>query len=44
MFWGKGKEEPPPEPQEPVKRAKLNPHLQRIVDHDDHFYDDVYSP
>ncbi|KAJ0422600.1 mitochondrial 18 KDa protein-domain-containing protein [Aspergillus carlsbadensis] len=45
MFWGSRKEEAPKEaPQEPVKRGKLSPQLQKIVDRDDQFYDDVYSP
>ncbi|BCR87133.1 mitochondrial fission process 1 family protein [Aspergillus chevalieri] len=28
----------------PVPRRKLPPQLQKLVDHDDGFYDDVYSP
>ncbi|KAL4787589.1 mitochondrial 18 KDa protein-domain-containing protein [Aspergillus varians] len=42
MHWGKPKEEPP-EPL-PSKRGELTPELQKLVDRDDHFYDDVYSP
>ncbi|KAL3441256.1 mitochondrial 18 KDa protein-domain-containing protein [Aspergillus insuetus] len=45
MLWGSRKEEAPKEaPQEPIKRGKLSPQLQKIVDRDDQFYDDVYSP
>ncbi|CEL02365.1 hypothetical protein ASPCAL03536 [Aspergillus calidoustus] len=45
MLWGSRKEEVPKEaPQEPIKRGKLSPQLQKIVDRDDQFYDDVYSP
>ncbi|KAL2866875.1 mitochondrial fission process 1 family protein [Aspergillus lucknowensis] len=44
MPWGRRKEEAmqATEAQQPAKRGKLSPHLQEIVDHDDHFYDDVY--
>ncbi|KAL5335151.1 mitochondrial 18 KDa protein-domain-containing protein [Aspergillus crustosus] len=47
MFWGKRKQEhqePQAPAQEPVKRRILSPQMQRIVDRDDHFYDDVYTP
>ncbi|KAL2810886.1 mitochondrial 18 KDa protein-domain-containing protein [Aspergillus granulosus] len=44
MLWGSRKEEAPQAPQEPIKRGKLSPQLQKIVDRDDQFYDDVYSP
>ncbi|KAL2838363.1 mitochondrial 18 KDa protein-domain-containing protein [Aspergillus pseudoustus] len=44
MLWGNRKEETPQAPQETIKRGKLSPQLQKIVDRDDQFYDDVYSP
>ncbi|KAL4869386.1 hypothetical protein BDV12DRAFT_84310 [Aspergillus spectabilis] len=47
MFWGKRKEEAPEPPQthdQPIKRRQLSPQMQKIVDRDDHFYDDVYTP
>ncbi|KAL4877322.1 mitochondrial 18 KDa protein-domain-containing protein [Aspergillus karnatakaensis] len=49
MLWGKSKEETPapapaPAPGEPIKRGRLSPQMQKIVDRDDHFYDDVYTP
>ncbi|KAL2832444.1 mitochondrial 18 KDa protein-domain-containing protein [Aspergillus cavernicola] len=45
MLWGSRKKEPPEAPpQPPIKRAKLPPQMQEIVDQDDHFYDDVYTP
>ncbi|KAL3436374.1 mitochondrial 18 KDa protein-domain-containing protein [Aspergillus tetrazonus] len=45
MFWGSRKEEPSEPPAlPPVKRGKLSPQLQKIVDSDDtNPYDDVYS-
>ncbi|KAL4937652.1 mitochondrial 18 KDa protein-domain-containing protein [Aspergillus oleicola] len=43
-FWGRKEEELPEPP--PSERKKLSPQLQKLVelDHDDHFYDDVYTP
>ncbi|KAL4803968.1 mitochondrial 18 KDa protein-domain-containing protein [Aspergillus unguis] len=42
MLWNR-KEEHPQEPA-PLRRRKLSPELQKIVDNDDQFYDDVYAP
>jgi fission process protein 1 len=45
MFWGKRKEEASEPPQDqPIKRRQLSPQMEKIVDRDDHFYDDVYTP
>lgn len=45
MWFGKDPDEPPSSDlQDPVPRRKLPPQLQKLVDHDDGFYDDVYSP
>ncbi|KAL4932319.1 mitochondrial fission process 1 family protein [Aspergillus undulatus] len=44
MFWGNRKDDEHPEPPPPSARRKLSPHFQAIIDQDDHFYDDVYSP
>ncbi|KAL3460507.1 mitochondrial 18 KDa protein-domain-containing protein [Aspergillus heterothallicus] len=44
MLWRSRKEEASQAPEEPIKRGKLSPQLQKIVDRDDQFYDDVYSP
>ncbi|OGM40947.1 hypothetical protein ABOM_010497 [Aspergillus bombycis] len=43
MLWGS---QPKPEdsPEKPIPREKLPPQLQQLVDHDDGFYDDIYSP
>ncbi|KAL4976582.1 mitochondrial 18 KDa protein-domain-containing protein [Aspergillus desertorum] len=41
MFWGNGKEQPS---LPPVKQGKLSPQLQQIIDRDDSFLDDVYTP
>ncbi|KAL3475274.1 mitochondrial 18 KDa protein-domain-containing protein [Aspergillus californicus] len=49
-MWGKRTEEPSQAPQPeaqalaPIKRRKLPPQMQKLVDQDDHFYDDVYTP
>ncbi|KAL4918649.1 mitochondrial 18 KDa protein-domain-containing protein [Aspergillus aurantiobrunneus] len=42
MLWGKEKEELS-EPQQP-SGSHLSPQMQKVVDRDEHFYDDVYSP
>lgn len=45
MFWGPRKdEELPEETPKPHPRSKLPPQLQQMVDRDDAFYDDIYSP
>ncbi|KAL4793838.1 mitochondrial 18 KDa protein-domain-containing protein [Aspergillus venezuelensis] len=43
-FWGRKEEEKPEPPAH--ERKRLTPQLQKLVelDHDDHFYDDVYTP
>ncbi|KAJ5675710.1 hypothetical protein N7462_008607 [Penicillium macrosclerotiorum] len=47
MVWGSRKQDepqnPPPGVDQPVAREKLPAKLQQLVDHDDDFYDDVYS-
>jgi fission process protein 1 len=47
MFWRKLKhpDETPADTntaQQPIPREKLPAHLQKIVDQDDDFYDDIY--
>ncbi|KAF4285690.1 hypothetical protein KXW98_003277 [Aspergillus fumigatus] len=47
MFWGKRDhrdETPTDTPQQPIPREKLPAQLQKIVDQDDGFYDDIYPP
>ncbi|PKX93316.1 mitochondrial fission process 1 family protein [Aspergillus novofumigatus IBT 16806] len=47
MFWRKRDhhdETPADTPQQPISREKLPAHLQKIVDQDDGFYDDIYPP
>ncbi|KAE8131237.1 mitochondrial 18 KDa protein-domain-containing protein [Aspergillus pseudotamarii] len=42
MLWGsQSKQEDSPE--KPIPREKLPPQLQQLVDHDEGFYDDIYS-
>ncbi|KAL4889560.1 mitochondrial 18 KDa protein-domain-containing protein [Aspergillus ambiguus] len=43
MFWG-SHHESPDVAQQPIARENLPPQLQRLVDRDDSFYDDIYSP
>lgn len=47
MVWGRQQDEPQSPPQElldkPVVREKLPTKLQQLVDHEDEFYDDLYS-
>lgn len=45
MFWGSPKQDDTPEVEhKPMPRSKLPPQLQQLVDRDDAFYDDIYSP
>ncbi|KAF7167638.1 hypothetical protein CNMCM5623_000911 [Aspergillus felis] len=45
MFWRKHHDETPADtPQQPIPREKLPAQLQKIVDEDDGFYDDIYPP
>jgi fission process protein 1 len=45
MVWGRKKhDQNPSEELEPVTREKLPTKLQRRVNRDDDFYDDLYSP
>lgn len=49
MVWGSSSPKepnasPPPELDAPVTRGKLPAKLQQLVDRDDDFYDDLYSP
>lgn len=44
MFWGKHHDDTPEAAQQPpIPRKKLPSHLQTLADHDDGFYDDIYS-
>ncbi|PIG79399.1 hypothetical protein AARAC_007635 [Aspergillus arachidicola] len=42
MLWG-SPSKPEDSPEKPIPREKLPPQLQQLVDHDDGFYDDIYS-
>ncbi|KAE8387603.1 mitochondrial 18 KDa protein-domain-containing protein [Aspergillus alliaceus] len=42
MVWGSNPKRDD-SPEEPIPREKLPPQLQKLVDHDDGFYDDIYS-
>lgn len=42
MFWNSHDEQSPDVAQQP--REKLPPQLQKLVDRDDSFYDDIYTP
>ncbi|KAF5856868.1 hypothetical protein ETB97_006621 [Aspergillus alliaceus] len=42
MVWGSNPKRDN-SPEEPIPREKLPPQLQKLVDHDDGFYDDIYS-
>ncbi|KAE8403521.1 mitochondrial 18 KDa protein-domain-containing protein [Aspergillus pseudonomiae] len=42
MLWG-SQSQPEDSPEKPIPREKLPPQLQQLVDHDDGFYDDIYS-
>lgn len=55
MFWGTRKsdddgiphvrDEPRPDfSKQPLPREKLPPKLQQLVDRDDSFFDEIYSP
>lgn len=49
MVWGgrqpDGSQSPPQELlDKPIVREKLPPKLQQLVDREDDFYDDLYSP
>ncbi|KAI9933460.1 hypothetical protein ASPWEDRAFT_43276 [Aspergillus wentii DTO 134E9] len=44
MLWGSHQDEAAASSQKPVPRQKLPSSLQKLVDRDDSFYDDVYSP
>ncbi|GIK07848.1 hypothetical protein Aspvir_003517 [Aspergillus viridinutans] len=45
MFWRKHHDEAPTDTaQQPIPREKLPAQLQKIVDQDDGFYDDIYPP
>ncbi|RAL13689.1 mitochondrial fission process 1 family protein [Aspergillus homomorphus CBS 101889] len=43
MIWGKKEDKAPEVVQQPIPREKLPDQLQKLVDHDDGFYDDIYS-
>lgn len=44
MVWNSHQDPPSSDaPLDPVPRRKLSPQLQKLVDHDEGFYDDVYS-
>lgn len=42
MLWG-SPSKPEDSSEKPIPREKLPPQLQQLVDHDDGFYDDIYS-
>ncbi|KAE8373763.1 mitochondrial 18 KDa protein-domain-containing protein [Aspergillus bertholletiae] len=44
MLWGSSRSQPEDSPEQPIPREKLPPQLQQLVDHDEGFYDDIYSP
>ncbi|KAE8151827.1 mitochondrial 18 KDa protein-domain-containing protein [Aspergillus avenaceus] len=44
MFWGSHSDDNAEVTHEPLPRQKLPPQLQKLVDRDDGFYDDIYSP
>ncbi|KAF9892229.1 hypothetical protein FE257_002005 [Aspergillus nanangensis] len=44
MFWNKTTQDNTPVDDQPVSPKQLPPQLQKLVDRDDSFYDDIYSP